>query len=109
MKNIIPFISKQLKYFLINPFWKDWIVLIIIIVTLIINILIWYLYLHSYRQFINLTPIAYSSGVFLLNTILAVITYPKEKIVSFILLGTGLLIQTFIIFFLKIAIFSGTF
>jgi len=109
MKKIIKFILPQLKYFFLNPFWTSWINIVILVISLALNGLIWYLYLGKYHEIINLTPIGYSSGVLLLNLFLAAVIYPKQKMISFIFLGTSLLIEIFILFLIKISFYLGAF
>lgn len=109
MKKIIKFILPQLKYFFLNPFWTSWIIIVILIISLVLNGLIWYLYLGKYHEVINLTPIGYSSGVLMLNLFLAAIIYPKQRMISFIFLGTNILIQLFTLFLIKVSFYLGVF
>ncbi|OGD56956.1 hypothetical protein A2V71_03140 [Candidatus Berkelbacteria bacterium RBG_13_40_8] len=109
MKKILNFCFKQLKFFIFNPFWKTWVILAILIVTAILNSWIWYSYITKFYILVNPTPIGYSSAVFVLNLILANIIFPKHQLVSYILVGVGLLIQAFILVFLQMSIFSGAF
>lgn len=109
IKKILKAILSQLKYFFINPFWISWQILIVVILALALNGWTWDLYLTKYKEMINVTPVIYASAVILLNLFLAAIYYPKEKIVSWILIGIGLLIQLFIIFFIKMSVFSGAY
>jgi len=109
VKKILSFLWQQSKYFIINPFWTSWICLTIIGLSAILNGLIWYLYLTKFHIIVNLTPIGYSSAVIILNLILANIVFQKQSLISYILLVVALLIQVFMIFFLKIAVFAGAF
>lgn len=107
MKKILSYIVKQLKYFFVNSFWLTWPVIVIIAISILIDAIVWYEYVNKYRDFVNITPIAYSSAVLILNIMLANILFPKEKVMSYILLGSGFLIQIFILFFLKLSIMTG--
>ena len=109
MKKLLQAILSQLKYFIVNPFWWSWRVLIVIVPALLMNGWTWQLYLTKYQEMISATPVIYASAVLLLNIFLAAIYYPKEKILSWILIGIGLLTQIFIIFFMRVLIFSGTY
>jgi hypothetical protein len=109
MKKILSFLLPQLKYFIINPFWWSYKILIIIIPSIIMNGLIWYLYLSNYKNFVSNTSVIYSSAVLVLNIFLANTIFPKQNLATYILLGTGFLIQIFIIYYLKIAYLSGAF
>ncbi len=109
MKKIFHYLFSQLKFFILNPFWKTWVILVIVTATVILNVLIWYSYVTKFHVLVNLTPIGYSSAVFLLNLILADIVFSKSQLVSFILVGIGLLIQVLIIVFLQMSLFSGAF
>ncbi len=109
MHKLFSFILGQLKYFFINPFWKKWVILAVLGLSIIINVVIWYSYLRYEKEFINFTPIGYSTGVLLLNLLLAVSIYPKNDLVAYILIGVGFLIQIFIFYYLKIAYLAGVF
>jgi len=109
MKKILKIILSQLKYFFINPFWLSWQILVVVVLILALNGWTWDLYLTKYKEMMNVTPVIYASAVILLNLFLAAIYYPKEKIVSLILIGIGLLIQLFIIFFIKMSVFSAAY
>lgn len=109
MKKILSYILKQLRYFFINPFWVKWQVLVILVISVLTNGLIWYLYLSSYKSYVNLTPIIYSLGVLILNLFIANLVYPKKEIVAYILISLGLIIQFIILIYLKIALMSGAF
>lgn len=109
MKKFGNYILGQLKYFFVNPFWITFSVLVILAVSFIADGLIWYLYWGKYREIINIIPIGFSSSVLILNLFLANITFPKEKLISYILLSTGLMIQLFILFFLLISVQTLTY
>lgn len=81
----------------------------VIIISLLIDALVWYLYLTKYNQILHLTPIGYASGVLILNIFLAAVIYPKQQMISYILLGTSLLIQVYILFLLKITSYLGAY
>jgi len=109
LKKILNYSLHQIKYFIFNPFWTSWISLTVLAITVILNGFIWYEYIAKFHMMINLTPIGYTSAVLILNLFLANISYPKQNLLSFILLGTALLIQIFFIFFLKITFLAGAY
>ncbi len=101
MKKIIIYFLTQTKRFFVNPYWIDWRILIFMIPTFILNALVWYLWARYYQDLIGVVPIGYAAAVALLNIFLGGLSYRKEILVTFVLLGTGLLIQTIYIIFLK--------
>ncbi|AKM82510.1 TPA: hypothetical protein DD449_01825 [Candidatus Berkelbacteria bacterium] len=106
---ILNYFLRQIKYFFFNPFWLNWFVLLEFVLILLLNFIIWYLYLDKYKDFLNLTPIVFSSAVAIINLFMAVIIYPKEKNISIILLTIGLMVQFLILFFIKMTVISGSF
>lgn len=109
MKNILKFINQQFRYTIFNPLWKSSAILIILGLSILTNGLIWYFYLTKFRSTVGPVAIYYSSAVILLNLFLALIIYPKQKLVSFVLIGCILLIQAIIFVFLKISSLTGGF
>jgi len=109
MKIFFKTIWAQVKYFIVNPFWVNKFNIILIILTAIANVFIWYLYLRKYGNLIGILPISYSSAVVVLNVFLAAIIYRKELAASYILLGTGIFIQVVYIVFLKFFAMSQAF
>ena len=97
---ILNYLLKQLKFFIINPFWTKVPILGIIIISLVINGLIWFFYLTKYREMVNITPIYYSSAVLILNLLLGNIIFQKQPLMTYLFLGTSVLIQIFILYFL---------
>ena len=73
----------------------------VIILGLLSNGYIWYFYLVKIHSFAELTPVGYASGVLLLNIFLADISFPKQIMLSWILLSIALLIQIIFLVFLK--------
>lgn len=100
MNKIIPYVKAQLKYFFINPFWRQISVVVILIISLLINGSVWFLYLTKMRIFGNITQIGFSSAVLILDLILAGISFPRQQLVSYILISAGLLVQIIFITFL---------
>lgn len=109
MKKFFQTIWLQIKYFFVNPFWVQKMVILLVTITLVLNGSIWYLYLKKYTGLIGFVPISYSSAVLLLNIFLAAIIYRKETLVSFVLLGTGLTIQIIYLIFLRFLAMSQVF
>ena len=93
MSKIKDNIKLQIRYFFINEFWKNIPILAIVVLLLILNWTAWYLYMTKYREVVGITPVLYSSAVLLLNLFLAVITYRKQVVVSYVFLGSATLIQ----------------
>jgi len=72
-----------------------------LIVTFLLNGLIWYLYLKFYKTLIGYEPIIFSSAVLILNLCLSAVVYKREAIASYILLSTAFTVQIIFIVFLK--------
>jgi hypothetical protein len=109
MHKVYNYIILQIKYFFINHFWRTLVVLAIIIVSIILNGIIWYKYLSFYKMIVSSTPVIFSSSVLILNIFLADIIFPKRELAAYILLLSSLVIQIFILYYFKIAYFSGAF
>ena len=109
MSHFLSFIKKQLKYFFINPFWKDRIIWVILAITIILNVVIWYKYIKYEKTIIDLLPIVYSTAIFILNLFLSIISYPKKDLIAYVLMGAGLLIQIFFLYYLAIIKLAGVF
>lgn len=109
MKKLFATISNQIKHFFLNPFWFSKATLPLIILAVILNGLIWYLYLRHYKSLIGIVPIGYSSAVIVLNIFLANITFRKEVLASIVLLGIGLSVQLIYLIFLKFFAMSQAF
>lgn len=109
MKKILQYIIQQIKAFIINPFWLNGGAILLIILTLAVNALVWYLWIKKYQDLIGVVPISYSSAVIVLNIFLGNLTYRKETLVTFILLGTGLIIQIIYLIFLRFFAMSQAF
>lgn len=73
----------------------------VIILGLALNSYIWYFYLVKLQSMAGLTPVGFASGVLILNIFLADISFPKQIILSWILLSTALLIQIIFLVFIK--------
>jgi len=107
MKKTFSYLFSQFKYFIINPFWKEIPILILIFVPFILNGLIWFLFLTRYREILDFSPIIYSSAVLILNLILANMIYRKKSFFAYVFLCVGLLIQLFFLFFLQMSSLTG--
>ncbi len=99
MKKIIKIIFTNLKEFFLNSFWQNIKVIIIIVSSLAINALLWYIFRLKIR--FNPIPFIFASGLILLNLVLANFLWQREKISSFILLGTGLFTQILMLLFIR--------
>ena len=109
MIKLLKSIFKQIKYFIVNPLWISKVGLPLILVSLSLNGLIWYMYIKGYKDLIGLVPISYSLAALILNIFLANILYRKEILISIILLSSGLLIQIIYLIFLKFFAMSQAF
>lgn len=109
MKIFFKFIFDRIRNFFVNPFWMSLASLLIVFLTLLLNGLVWYLYIKQYRNIIGYEPISFSSAVFLLNLFLAAIVYKRETLASYILLSTGLTVQIIFIVFLRFLAMSQAF
>jgi len=107
MKKFFSYLLSQIKYFIINPFWKQIPILILIFLTIILNGLIWFLYITRYREILDYTPIIYSSTVLILNLLLSNIIFQKKSLFAYIFLVIALIIQLFFLYFLQIISFTG--
>ena len=103
MKKIIEIIFTNLKGFFLNSFWQNLKVIIIVAASLAINALLWYIFQIKVR--FNPIPFIFASGLIFLNLILANFLWEKEKIASFILLGTGLFTQILMLLFIRYLMF----
>lgn len=103
MKKILAMILGNLKGFLFNVFWLNPSVIIIIFFSLAINGILWYIFQIKVR--FNPIPFIFASGLIFLNLILANFLWEKEKIASFILLGTGLFTQILMLLFIRYLMF----
>lgn len=106
---IFKYVWQKIKEFILNPFWLNWASILLIVLTLALNGLIWYFWAKYYQDLIGIVPISYSSAVLFLNIFLGNLTYRKETLVTFILLGTGLIIQIVYLIFLRFFAMSQTF
>lgn len=109
MKKTIIYLWQKLKEFILSPFWLNRGVILIIAATLALNGLIWYQWLQKYQDLIGIVPIGYAGAVALLNIVLGNLSYKKEPLVTFVLLGAGVLIQIIYIIFLKFFVMSQAF
>jgi len=109
MKKIFSYFKSQFSYLFINPFWKAWVNIILITITFLVSALLVYLYIFRFRQSAPIMPIIYSVAVFVLNVLLANISYRREPMVSYILLSAGLFVQILFLGYLQISILGAGF
>ncbi len=103
--------------FISHPLWKNWIALGILVVTLVLNITLWLILKKGIKPTSDLIPISYTIFginkwgrwyevfilpaiglfIFLINLILSFIIYKKERFGTYLLLGTALVAQGFIL------------
>ena len=99
MKKILEIILTNIKGFFLNSFWQNLKVIIIVVFSLAINGLLWYIFKLKIR--FNPIPFIFAAGLILLNLVLANYLWHREKISSFILLGTGLFAQILMLLFIR--------
>jgi len=109
MKKFLNYFWQQIKFFLINPFWLSLWSIGLILIILLLNGWVWFLWIKKYQDLIGLMPISYAAAVGALNIFLANLAYRKESLVSFILLGAAILIQIIYLIFLKFFAMSQAF
>ncbi len=118
-KNIQKIKNWFLKSFISHPLWRNWTALIILILTLILNIIMWFILKKGIKPTEELIPVSYTIFginkmgrwyevfilpaigliIFLLNLILSFIIYKKERFGSYLLLGSALISQIFILIY----------
>jgi len=103
MRNILKVLKQILKDFFINPFWKSWWVLALIVLSLAINGYLWYFYFLKIKE--NPMPFIFSSGLILLNLILANYLWNRERLASYFLLTVALFVQLLMLIFIKSFLF----
>jgi len=103
MRNILKVLKQVLKDFFINPFWKSWWVLVVIVVSFVINSFLWYFYFLKIKE--NPIPFIFSSGLIFLNLVLANYLWNREKLASFFLLTVALFTQLLMLIFIKSFLF----
>ncbi len=99
MKKIFSFLWGTVKNFFLNSFWRTWPILLIIVLSLALNAILWYIYELKIKQ--NPLPFFFASGLIILNLILANFLWNKEKLASVFLLSTGLLVQFLMLMFIR--------
>lgn len=116
-KNIQKAKSWFLGNFIPHRLWRDWIAMTILGLAMVLNILVWWFLKKGIKPTPELIPVSYTIfginklgrwyevfilpaiGLFvlLLNLILCFIIYKREKFVVYLLLGSALLIQIFVL------------
>jgi len=103
MRNILKVLKQVLKDFFINPFWKSWWALVLIVVSFAINSFLWYFYFLKIKE--NPNPFIFSSGLIFLNLVLANYLWNREKLASYFLLTVALFAQILMLIFIKSFLF----
>ena len=99
MKNILSIIKGMLRGFIINPFWKSPQVLISLVLALATDGVLWYIYTSKLHA--NPIPFIYASVLIILNFVLANFLWNREKLASFFLIYTALLVQILMLLFIR--------
>ena len=81
----------------------------IILFSLLTSGAVFYFYFANFKHTVGPIAIYYAGAVLILNLFLAAIVFPRQKFISYILLGAGLLIQIIILVFMKVASMTGGF
>ncbi len=102
-----------------NSIWRDWRFMLIFWISLALNIIIWYLwqtkiliigpfynpFAHEFLGTFNLSLPLLAMILIILNLVLAVFSWKREKLASFILISIGLFVQILVLilfyYFLK--------
>lgn len=93
-------IAKQiLRDFFINTFWRNWLVLGSLALTLALNGLLWYIYQSKIK--VNPNPFILASVLVLINLLIANYLWNREKLASAFVLITVLIIQVFMLASIK--------
>lgn len=99
MKNTLLIIKQIIGDFVFNSFWQAWGVLAIVVVSLALNGVLWYIYETKIKE--NSLPFIFASGLIILNLILANYLWPREKMAGLILLGVGLFTQLLMLILIR--------
>ena len=99
MKKVFRLILQVLRGFFINPFWKSLQVIIVIILSLAISGVLWYIYETKIHQ--NSIPFIFASGLVVLNLILGNYLWNREKLAALFLIYTGLFVQVLMLIFIR--------
>ncbi|MCL5407036.1 MAG: hypothetical protein M1429_00875 [Patescibacteria group bacterium] len=99
MKKIYLILKEIIRDFIFNSFWKSWPALLIIASSLILNGILWYIFLSKIK--VNFIPFIFASGLIFLNLILGNYLWEKEKIASFFLISVGLFVQVLMLVFIR--------
>jgi hypothetical protein len=96
---IINILSQIFRDFLLNSFWKNWLVVVSLSLTVVLNGLLWYEYFVKIK--VNPNPFILASGFILIDLVLANYLWNREKLASAFVLVTILIIQIFMLAFSK--------
>ncbi len=99
MKKILSILFATIREFIKNSFWRSWYVLVILVISLALNGVLWYIYMIRIEE--NPIPFIFASGLIGLNLILANLIWEKEKLVSILLISVGLLVQILMLIFIR--------
>lgn len=99
MKKIFHIIIAILRGFIVSPFWKHLQVIIVLVLSLVANGILWYIYQTRIR--VNPVPFFFATGLVILNLILGNFLWNREKLASSLLIYTGLFIQILMLIFIK--------
>lgn len=89
-----------LKEFFVNPFWRKWPIVIGLGLSILINAILWYIYIIKIKH--NPIPFEYASGLIIINLVLANYLYLKERLASIFLIYTALFIQILMFLFIRL-------
>jgi hypothetical protein len=109
LKRILYILKKQLQFFFLNEFWRNFVNLGLIFLSLVSNAAFWYFGLTKFKNLIEWPIFFYAGGVLLLNIVLAVISYKKFPLASYSLLGCMLIVQFFLLILLRFIVISKSY
>lgn len=99
MKKIISSLLNIIRGFIFNSFWRSWTVLAIIFLSLVLNAILWYIFLTKIK--VNVLPFYFASGLIILNLLLANFLWEKEKLASYFLIAVGIFSQILMLVFIR--------
>lgn len=102
MKKILKALLNIFKDLIFNSFWRTRAVLLIVVLSLILNAILWYYFKVRIKE--NSLPFIFATGLIFLNLLLGNFLWEKEKLASYFLILVGFFIQILMLVFLRFLI-----
>lgn len=99
MRKLLLSILAIIKDFIFNSFWKSFFVLVIIFLSLVLNVILWYFFETKIKE--NAVPFIFASGLIVLNLIIGNFLWEREKLASYFLISVGFFTQILMLIFLR--------